>query len=117
MNKLLNNQLLTSLSEPYIAHVKTDEISDLNDCMINIYIGNDYGFKEETIEIPALSTGVDVVYTDKAISENKQISVYNTSGSLVYTGSKAGFNQNYLVPGIYIERTNDNSLTHKFVVR
>ena len=112
MNKLLNNQLLTSLSELYIAHIKTDEISDLTDCTINVYVGNDYGFEEQSFVIHALSTGVD-----KIIADNSDITIYDIYGSQIYSGNKKDFNKNKLIPGIYIEKSNDNLLTHKFVVR
>lgn len=112
MNKLLNNQLLTSLSELYIAHIKTDEISDLTDCTINVHVGNDYGFEEQAFVIHALSTGVD-----KIIADNSDITIYDIYGSQIYSGNKKDFNKNKLIPGIYIEKSNDNLLTHKFVVR
>ena len=96
--------------EPYIAHIKTGNISNLYYSWITIIVSNKYGTTYETIEyapVFGVRRTKDVSTKSKIFSNSlivREIALYNIDGSLIFKGTPSEFNNQTFNPGIYLKK-------------
>jgi len=101
--------------EPYFAHVKTGNISNLYYSWVTIIVSNKYGSTSETLEY-APSTGSTQNNTAAPIT--KTILLYNINGNVVFDGTPTDFLNQQFQPGLYIKKEIlDNGSTKNTKIR
>ena len=92
--------------EPYIAHVKIGNITNLYYSWVTVIVSNKYGTVSETLEY-APTYGAKVFVTPSDIQSSSpivnEIRLYSVDGSLVFTGTLPEFMKQTFNPGIYIK--------------
>ena len=92
--------------EPYIAHVKIGNITNLYYSWITVIVSNKYGTVSETLEYAptyeakVFATPSDIQSSSPIVNE---IRLYSVDGSLVFTGTLPEFMKQTFNPGIYIK--------------
>lgn len=93
--------------EPYIAHIKTGNITNLYYSWITIIVSNKYGTVSETLEYAptfgakAFSTPLNIRLSSPTVNE---IRLYSVDGSLVFKGTLPEFLNQTFNPGIYLKQ-------------
>lgn len=96
--------------EPYIAHIKTGDITNLYYSWITVIVSNKYGSVYETLEYaPAYGSrdSKDIpacAISDVSLNDVCQIIIYNFDGSLIFKGSPTEFSYKSFIPGIYLKK-------------
>lgn len=89
--------------EPYIAHVKTGDITSLYYSWVTIIVSNKYGSAYETLEYsPILKTLSEPKIIMDAVAVN-YIRLYSADGRMVFEGSPREFMNCGLETGVYIK--------------
>ena len=92
--------------EPYIAHVKTGNISNLYYSWITIIAVNKYGETYETIEFEPTYGARAEQASERRISQASditQIKLYNLNGNIIFDGSPNDLANTTIDPGFYIK--------------
>lgn len=88
--------------EPYIAHIKTGNISTLYYTWIKVMASNKYGTTYERLEIePQFSGGEDLIETLNC-DNDETLTVYSINGGILYSGDLIDINMLNLSTGVYI---------------
>lgn len=96
--------------EPYIAHIKTGNITNLYYSWITIIVSNKYGSTYETLEyapvfgykrINDVSSTIDISLNSHILRE---ISLYTINGSLIFKGTPSEYKNHTFNPGIYLKK-------------
>ena len=111
-------QSIQDIHEPFIAHVKTYNLSTLRYSWITIHVRNKYGTVDQTLEFaPEIPTGLEDI-TTSLTEEN--IHIFNLDGICVSHVFDLGISKSMLPKGVYISRTVDKTgrvKTHKFMIK
>ncbi len=103
--------------EPYIAHVKTGNISNLYYSWVTILAVNKYGETSETIEFEPTYGARAEQASERRISQTSditQIKLYDLNGNIIFDGSPNDFKNTIVEPGFYIkEEIYDDGTSHK----
>lgn len=105
--------------EPYIAHIKTGNITNLYYSWITIIVSNKYGSTYKTIEYAPVFSTKDVrnTSTTSDISLNtlivSKITLYNIEGNPIFKGTPSEFKNQIFNPGVYIKEEVFNDGTSK----
>lgn len=108
--------------EPYIAHVKTGNISNLYYSWVTVIVSNKYGTAQETMEF-APTCGVKELEATSDISSNShivKIVLYNIDGILTFNGTPFEFENKTFKPGVYVKKEifdNGDSRTSKVLFK
>lgn len=101
--------------EPYIAHVKTGNITQLDYSWVTITVSNKYGKVYETLEFEPVYTSLNGNQASiKSVLTNRvyEIQIYSIDGHLVFKGTSEDLKKFQLQPGVYITReTQENGIT------
>lgn len=104
--------------EPFLAHIKTCNLSTLRYSWITIYVQNKYGTTEKMIEI---ATEIPTELKDIAASPVDEITyILNMKGICISHVLDSDISKELLPKGMYIRRTIDKNgriRTQKFIVR
>lgn len=95
--------------EPYIAHIKTGNITNLYYSWVNIIVSNKYGSTYETMEFaPSFdSSRTKEISSMTDISLDsilKEIYLYDMQGNLMFIGTPSEFNNKPFKSGIYLKK-------------
>lgn len=112
--------------EPFLAHIKTGNITSLFYSWVTIVVTNKYGSAYETLEY-APSYGMNshsispatVVNSNIPLIANTWIKLFKIDGTIIYDGPESSFTTENIPSGLYIKRkiVDDNILeTVKIVV-
>lgn len=107
--------------EPYIAHIKTGNITNLYYSWITISVSNKYGNTHETIEFaPTFGAQKTINNSTQALSSHrsspffvKEILLYTIEGMLIFKGNPSEFTNYVLKPGLYIKQEIFNNGLYK----
>lgn len=107
--------------EPYIAHVKTGNITNLYYSWITISVSNKYGTAYKTLEYAptfgAHNASSDTLFHSPIVNE---IILYSIDGSPIFKGAPSEFVNQIFNPGIYLKEEifdNGTSKTSKLLLR
>ena len=92
--------------EPYIAHVKTGNITNLYYSWVYVIVSNKYGTAQETMEF-APTCGVKELEATSDISSNShivKIVLYNIDGIPTFNGTPFEFENKTFKPGVYVKK-------------
>ena len=107
--------------EPYIAHVKTGNISNLYYSWVHVIVSNKYGTASETMEFAPVSGETDPdISLDIPDSHIVKIILYTMDGTLVFSGTPSEFENQTFKRGIYIKEVildNGESRTSKVLFK
>lgn len=107
--------------EPYIAHVKTGNISNLYYSWVHVIVSNKYGTAQETMEFAPVSDETDPdISLDIPDSHIVKIILYTMDGTLVFSGTPSEFENQTFKRGIYIKEVildNGESRTSKVLFK
>jgi len=91
--------------EPYFAHIKTGNISNLYYSWVTIIVSNEYGSTYKTLEYaPSYKAGATQNDTSLAAPITETIQLYNINGNVVFDGTPTDFLNKTFQPGIYIKK-------------
>lgn len=107
--------------EPYIAHIKTGNITNLYYSWVTISVSNKYGSTTETFEYEPTYGALKSMTSENLpnISNIRKIILFNLEGDIIFDGEpEVFFNKNFK-SGIYIRKdiyVNGLSKTSKFIL-
>lgn len=111
-------QSIQDIHEPFLAHVKTYNLSTLRYSWITIHVRNKYGSADKTLEFaPEIPTELEDI-TTSLTEENTHI--LNLDGISVSHVFNPEITKSILPRGVYISRTMDKTgrvKTHKFMIK
>lgn len=100
------------IDEPYLAHIKTGNISTLYYSWVTIEVSNQYGSTYQTLEFePDLGT-YRLINQEKEVAnisatiENNilKTQIYNLNGVMIFNGLPSDFNKHNLSSGLYLRK-------------
>jgi hypothetical protein len=99
------------ITEPFLAHIATGNISSLYYSWATIRVKNKYGSAYETIEFaPYYSISTNNV---EMLSDESYVELYTLSGYKMFEGSYGEYQKQNLRSGIYILKDKENGITTK----
>lgn len=100
-------QYIQDIHEPFIAHVKTYNLSTLRYSWITIHVRNKYGTADQTLEFaPEIPTLIEDMQTSH-IDEKSYM--FNLNGICISHVLDSDINRSILPKGVYIRRTVDKN--------
>lgn len=87
--------------EPFLAHIKTCNISTLRYSWLTIYVKNEYGTAEKTLEFAPAQVSIDDIM---ASDPDRLVEVFTLQGISVFKGKASEYEESTLAPGMYIRR-------------
>lgn len=108
-----NNTILRNyrFDEPFLAHIKTGNITKLYYSWVTVIVSNKYGSVSETLEYAPTyegnkeEAGSKYVSSDDIFDYNniKEITIFTLDGIPMFKGSHADFMNHSFTPGLYIK--------------
>lgn len=96
-----------TFAEPYIAHVKTGRITNLDYSWVTVIATNQYGTAYETLEYSPVYRNLREStngYAPLESDNGRIIQILDLNGNLIYTGSSLNLNNQTFQKGIYIKK-------------
>lgn len=109
-------QSIQDVYEPFLAHIKSYNLSTLRYSWLTIYVRNEYGTAEKTLEFAPDQLGIDDIM---ASDQDRMIEVFTLQGVSVFKGNASEYEESSLTPGMYIRRwvgTDGRVHADKFIV-
>ena len=112
--------------EPYFAHIKTGNISNLYYSWVTVIVSNKYGSAYETLEYSpiykdvAANNATNTTKTSLYTPVTKSIQLCNVNGLVVFDGTPSNFLNQTFQPGLYIKKeilNNGSIKTSKILIK